>query len=223
MARLPSMDGCTEDAATDVAEGPRAWIGLGAAGTLHPTAFGRCPHPAGIPPGPTGAGVKVVPPRRRRRRPGTARRLRGLHLAPGSGRMVPATRVGRSALRAAAPAGRGNPADQGRRWRPAHGASNSSPPISQVGTKMAANRAAPRIEPPRSPAWPPNRYRSAAPTIVRTTNSAGARQAHHRSQAARSNLPGGVSELAGGSSAMAGRYPRWSRPTRSRWRRCLTG
>jgi hypothetical protein len=26
-----------------------------AAGTLHPAAFGRCPHPAGIPPGPTGA------------------------------------------------------------------------------------------------------------------------------------------------------------------------
>jgi hypothetical protein len=34
-------------------------------------------------------------------------RLRGLHLDPGSGRMVPRTRVGRSALRAAAPAGRG--------------------------------------------------------------------------------------------------------------------
>ena len=43
---------------------PGAYIGLGAAGTLHPAAFGRCPHPAGIPPGPTDAGVKVVPPRR---------------------------------------------------------------------------------------------------------------------------------------------------------------
>ena len=34
-------------------------------------------------------------------------RLRGLHLDPGSGRMVPRTRVGRSALRTAAPAGQG--------------------------------------------------------------------------------------------------------------------
>ena len=40
-----------------------AWIGLGAARTLHPAAFGRCPHPAGIPPGPTDPGVKVVRPR----------------------------------------------------------------------------------------------------------------------------------------------------------------
>ena len=30
-----------------------------AAGTVHPAAFGRCPHPAGIPSGPTGAGVKT--------------------------------------------------------------------------------------------------------------------------------------------------------------------
>ena len=48
---------------------------------------------------------------RRRRRAGTARwptgGLRALQLDPGSGRMVPRTRVGRSALRAAAPAGRG--------------------------------------------------------------------------------------------------------------------
>ena len=44
-------------------DGPGAEIGLGAAGTLHPAAFGRCPHPAGIPPGPTDAGVKVVRPR----------------------------------------------------------------------------------------------------------------------------------------------------------------
>jgi hypothetical protein len=36
------------------------------------------------------------------------RRLRALQLDPGSGRMVPVTRVGRSALRAAAPAGRGH-------------------------------------------------------------------------------------------------------------------
>jgi hypothetical protein len=36
---------------------------LGAAGPLHPAASGRCPHPAGPPPGPTGAGVKVVRPR----------------------------------------------------------------------------------------------------------------------------------------------------------------
>ena len=35
------------------------------------------------------------------------RRLRGLHLDPGSGRMVPRTRVGRSARRAAAPPGEG--------------------------------------------------------------------------------------------------------------------
>ena len=40
-------------------------------------------------------------------RPSGVWRLRGLHLDPGSGRMVPVTRVGRSALRAAAPAGRG--------------------------------------------------------------------------------------------------------------------
>jgi len=52
-------------------------IGLGAAGTLHPAAFGRCPRPAGIPPGPTDAGVKVGPPRRRRRRLGTAGRRTG--------------------------------------------------------------------------------------------------------------------------------------------------
>jgi len=89
-------------------DGPGAEIGLGAAGTLHPAAFGRCPHPAGIPPGPTDAGVKLVPPRCRRRRlgwPGGDRRLRGLQLDPGSGRMVPMTRVGRSARRAASPAG----------------------------------------------------------------------------------------------------------------------
>ena len=44
-------------------------------------------------------------------------RLRGLHLDPGSGRMVPMTRVGRSALRAAAPAGRG----RSRAVRPSRG------------------------------------------------------------------------------------------------------
>jgi hypothetical protein len=48
------------------------------------------PHPAGIPPGPTAAGVKVVPPRPPTpARPGTARGraggLRGLHLDPGVG------------------------------------------------------------------------------------------------------------------------------------------
>jgi hypothetical protein len=37
--------------------------------------------------------------------PGRAGGLRALQLDPGSGRMVPVTRVGRSALRAAAPAG----------------------------------------------------------------------------------------------------------------------
>jgi hypothetical protein len=46
----------------------------------------------------------------------------------------------------------------GRRWRPAHGASNSSPPTSHEGTKM--RRTGPRLEPPRSPASPPNRSRS---------------------------------------------------------------
>jgi hypothetical protein len=50
-------------------------------------------------------------PARRRRPAGMALRapggLRALQLDPGSGRMVPVTRVGRSALRAAAPAGRG--------------------------------------------------------------------------------------------------------------------
>jgi hypothetical protein len=40
--------------------------------------------------------------------PRAAGGLRALHLDPGSGRMVPVTRVGRSALRAAAPAGRGH-------------------------------------------------------------------------------------------------------------------
>jgi hypothetical protein len=30
-------------------DGQGAWIGFGAAGTLHPSAFGRCPHPPGIP------------------------------------------------------------------------------------------------------------------------------------------------------------------------------
>jgi hypothetical protein len=92
-------------------DGPGALIGLGAAGTLHPAAFGRCPHPAG----------NTTRPDRRRRQgrssspptpassdgPVADRRLRGIHLDPGSGRMVPETRVGRSALRAAAPAERG--------------------------------------------------------------------------------------------------------------------
>jgi hypothetical protein len=65
---------------------------------------------------------------RRRRRPGTARRpaggLRALQLDPGSGRMVPVTRVGRSARRAAAPAGRGRcrTGDQRRWWFVASGA-----------------------------------------------------------------------------------------------------
>ena len=49
-------------------------------------------------------------------RPGGLRRLRGLHLDPGSGRMVPVTRVGRSALRAAAPAGRGRYRTGDRQW-----------------------------------------------------------------------------------------------------------
>jgi hypothetical protein len=65
-----------------------------------------------IPSGPTSAGVKVVRPRPPapatwKRPGGGAGGLRALHLDPGSGRMVPVTRVGRSALRAAAPAGRG--------------------------------------------------------------------------------------------------------------------
>jgi hypothetical protein len=42
-------------------------------------------------------------------------RLRGLQLDPGSGRMVPRTRVGRSALRAAAPPGEGAAALVGQR------------------------------------------------------------------------------------------------------------
>jgi len=78
---------------------------------------------------PSPAGNTTRPDRRRRqarsssprRRPaGTAQvggwRLRGLQPDPGSGRMVPVTRVGRSALRAAAPAGRGR---YRTRW-PAH-------------------------------------------------------------------------------------------------------
>jgi hypothetical protein len=82
---------------------------------------GRDPAPGRVRPMPStggndhparqAAGVKLVPPRRRHRGSGTARRpiggLRGLHLDPGSGRMVPATRVGRFALRAAAPPGEG--------------------------------------------------------------------------------------------------------------------
>ena len=44
--------------------GTLLFLVLGAAGTLHPATFGRCPHPAGLPPGPTDASVKVVPPRR---------------------------------------------------------------------------------------------------------------------------------------------------------------
>jgi hypothetical protein len=67
---------------------------------------------------------------RRRRRPGTAQGpaggLRGLHLDPGSGRMVPMTRVGRSALRAAAPAGRGRSRrPRGQRNAPQARASNA--------------------------------------------------------------------------------------------------
>lgn len=61
---------------------------------------------------------------------------------------------------------------------------------------MAANTAAPRREPPRSPASAPSpRYLSAAPTMVSTMNIATARQDHHRSQAARPDLSAGVSEL----------------------------
>ena len=69
------------------------------------------PSPGGNTTGPTDAGVKVVRPRPPTPATWTARwasgGLRALHLDPGSGRVVPRTRVGRSALRAAAPAGQG--------------------------------------------------------------------------------------------------------------------
>jgi hypothetical protein len=70
-----------------------------------------------IPPGPTDARRQArssSPRRRRLGRPGDGRR--GLQLDPGSGRMVPMTRVGRSARRAASPPGEGAaaPADQRR-------------------------------------------------------------------------------------------------------------
>jgi hypothetical protein len=77
---------------------------------LYPAAFGRCPRPPGIPPGPTSGrrqGRSSSPPADGLGRSGVDWRRWGLHLDPGSGRMVPVTRVGRSALRAAAPAGRG--------------------------------------------------------------------------------------------------------------------
>jgi hypothetical protein len=63
----------------------------------------------------------------RRRRPaetarGRAGGLRALQLDPGPGRMVPVTRVGRSALRAAAPAGRGRSRLADRRPKVGYGA-----------------------------------------------------------------------------------------------------
>ena len=64
-----------------------------------------------LPPGPTDTGVKGGSSSAAGAEAwdgqAAGRRLRGLQLDPGSGRMVPRTRVGRSALRAAAPAGRG--------------------------------------------------------------------------------------------------------------------
>ena len=70
-----------------------AEIGLGAAGTLHSAAFGRCPHPAG---------TTIRPDRRRRQAhaysaaracqrddPRGCGGLRALELDPGAGRMVP--------------------------------------------------------------------------------------------------------------------------------------
>ena len=96
-------------------------------------------HPARQAPG-----VKLVPPRRRRRRAGTARRpaggCGGSTLDPGSGRMVPRTRVGRSARRAAAPAGRG-------RSRSGAGGPDSSPGIVARPELTAAGYCRPRWRP----------------------------------------------------------------------------
>src|SRR6266516_2590551 len=65
------------------------------------------------------AGTSTCPDPRRLARPRWAPGgLRGLQLDPGSGRMVPRTRVGRSALRAAAPAGEGASAPNASRSAP---------------------------------------------------------------------------------------------------------
>jgi hypothetical protein len=83
---------------------------------------GRDPAPGRVRPMPSPGGNTIRPDKRpasssfvlgRRRRPAETARgalggLRALQLDAGSGRMVPRTRVGRSALRAAAPAGRGS-------------------------------------------------------------------------------------------------------------------
>jgi hypothetical protein len=69
------------------------------------------------------AGLKLVRPRppapARRDGPRRAGGLRALQLDPGSGRMVPRTRVGRSALRAATPPGEGASRGQERNAPPA--------------------------------------------------------------------------------------------------------
>jgi hypothetical protein len=81
------------------------------AGTLHPAAFGRCPRPAGTTTRPETPGVKLIPPRpplpANRDSPRVAGGLRGLQLDPGSGRMVPVTRVGRSPSAQRHPPGEG--------------------------------------------------------------------------------------------------------------------
>jgi hypothetical protein len=101
----------------------------GGSGGLNRPRRGRDPAPGRVRPMPSpggnyhparqAAGVKVVPPRRRRRRPGTVRRptggCGGSALTPGRGRVVPRTRVGRSALRATAPPGEGAAAPSSRR------------------------------------------------------------------------------------------------------------
>ena len=98
----------------DAAFDPFLWPLLGIiflpfATMIHLLLYTPGPHPAGIPPRPTGVGVKVVLLGRRRRPTGPARgQLAACGRStstPGSGRMVPVTRIGRSALRAAAPAG----------------------------------------------------------------------------------------------------------------------
>ena len=125
----------------------------GRAGGLNRPRRGRDPAPGRVRPMPSPGGNTTRPEGARRQArssspPAPASwdgqaadwRLRGLQLDPGSGRMVPVTRVGRSALRAAAPAGRG-------RYRSGAGGPDSSPGIVARPELTAAGNCRPRWRP----------------------------------------------------------------------------
>ena len=168
-------------------------------------------------------GVKLVHPRPPTRPAGTvlgrAGGLRALHLDPGSGRVVPGTRVGRSALRAAAPAGRGRcrtvpppssprqanswPAARQRRTRgtgrrrgwfaapsPVLGASGS--PSGRLAGETSPSRRAWAISRARS-SWSSSTPRRSVRWSVRWSSMSApyGRRAHARQARAAAAMPGG--------------------------------